>query len=329
MRRLLLVLMVFGLAALATAPSALATFHLTRVTEVLTSSSASTAQQFVELQDPAEPFPAASGPYWLVVYSATGMELGAQQLANAALAADAAQGPILISTAAYDAAGGTSGDFALTVSLPTAAGQACFAHEAGKAPVHCMTWGTIQNQIANPLAPPSGGPAPGDGLSLQKQCDGTAAVGAPTPAAANAQLTAPCVGKPPVTGPSPGAGGGSEEHGGGANGSPGSFAGVVVRGLSARASGSGAVKFSVACPARTSGGCAGKMTLRDGRKTVASASFSVAAGKSRPVRLRLHGAELDKLRQAGRLKLRLVIAAHDGTGASPAAKVVKVTVREP
>jgi hypothetical protein len=235
---------------------------------------------------------------------------------------------MLISTLAYDAAAGTSGDFTLAVSLPIAAGQACFAHEAGKAPVHCMTWGTIQNQIAGPLAPPTSGAAPGDGLSLQKQCDGSGAVAAPTPGAANAVATAACIGKPPVSVPAPEAGPTTPSpHNPGGGNAQSAFGGVTVHRHSVAASGNGRVSFVVACPAQTRGRCAGRVTLEDGSRSVGASAFSIAAGKSGPVALRLRPAELEKLTAKGKLKLHLTIAAHDGAGTAAPDKVVSVTVR--
>jgi hypothetical protein len=338
MRRLAMLVAVCGAAALVAAPAANATFHETRVTEVLTSSAMSTAQQFVELQDPGEPYPSAEGPYWLVVYSATGVPLGSQTLDNATLATDAARGPILISTSAYDAAAGTTGDFALTVSLPTDAGQACFAHMADKEPVHCMTWGTIQNQITDPIAPPTSGAAPGDGLSLQTQCDGTAAVASPTPGAANTEVASACTSPPPGGGGGTGGGGGGTGGGGTGGGGTGgggpggtrhTFKGVAIHGTSVRVSSSGVATFAVSCPTGTHGSCTGKLTLRDGRKAVASHSFSVRAGRTAKVKLSLDRTERGKLRRRHQLKLSLALVAHDGTRTAAKPHTVKVTLSVP
>jgi hypothetical protein len=318
----------FAAAALIAAPSAMATFHETRVTEVLTSNGGSSAQQFVELQDPAELFPAGSGPYWLVVYSAAGAPLGSEQLSNTTLATAAAQGPMLISTAAYDAAAGTTGTFGLSVSLPGPAGQACFAHGAGKEIVHCISWGTIETQAPNPLAPPSAGAAPSDGMSLQTQCNGTAAVAAPTPGAANAMVAA-CGGSPSPPPTPPGGTPGGGKGGEGVGKAPPSAGGAnqpaaTIRGRRAHVSTAGTVHFTVVCPGQASSPCTGTLTLRDGSRRVGSKPFSVAAGGSRPVTLKLKRGERTKLQRRGSLSLSLEIA---GTGAAP--RSVRVTLEAP
>jgi hypothetical protein len=316
----------FAVVALIAAPSAMATFHQNRVTEVLTSNGGSGAQQFVELQDPGEPFPATSGPYWLVVYSPAGAPLASEQLSNTTLASAAAQGPMLISTAAYDAAAGKIGTFALTVSLPGAAGQACFAHGASKEVVHCMSWGTIEAQAPNPLAPPTAGAAPSDGMSLQTQCDGSAAVAAPTPGAANAAV-ATC-GKPASPPPTPP--GGPPGGGKGGEGPKAPPAGgakqpaATIQGRRARVSSAGIVHFTVVCPGQASSACAGTLTLRDGSRRVGSKPFSVAAGGSRPVALKLKRAERTKLQRRGSVSLTLEIA-----GAGTAPRSVRVTLEAP
>jgi hypothetical protein len=318
----------FVAAALIAAPSAMATFHETRVTEVLTSNGGSSAQQFVELQDPAEPFPAGSGPYWLVVYSAAGAPLGSEQLSNTTLATAAAQGPMLISTAAYDAAAGTTGTFGLSVSLPIPAGQACFAHGAGKEVVHCISWGTIETQAPNSLAPPTAGAAPSDGMSLQTQCNGTAAVAAPTPGAANATVVA-CGGSPSPPPSSPGGTPGAGKGGEGVGKAPPSAGGAnqpaaTIQGRRARVSTAGTVRFTVVCPGQASSPCTGTLTLRDGSRRVGSKPFSVAAGGSRPVTLKLKRGERTKLQRRDTLSLTLEI---DGTGAAP--RSVRVTLEAP
>ena len=197
MRRMAMLMAAGTTCALVWATPALATFHETKVSEVALSRNGSTTEQFVELRDPGEPYPAGSGPYKLVVYGADGVRLGGQTLSNTTLAAVAPVRPILISTPAYDAAAGSTGDFALTVALPSA-GQACFTAAGDtESRVHCMQWGTI----TTPLSGSGGsiaGPAPGDGQSLQTQCDGTAAVGAPTPGAANANIVPACTDSAPT-----------------------------------------------------------------------------------------------------------------------------------
>jgi hypothetical protein len=82
----------------------------------------------------------------------------------------------------------------------------------------------------------------------------------------------------------------------------------------------------VTCPAGTARGCAGKLTLKDGSKRVASKSFTAAAGKVATVKLKLGAAEARKLRRRHRLKLRLGIASHDGAGQAAPARTVRLTL---
>lgn len=195
MRRLAMLVVLGATFGLAATPAAQASFHLATVTEVGTSGGGYATRQFIELQDPAEPFPADDGPYELAVYSAAGVLVEKQPLAATTLQSVASRRPILISTAAFDAAAGTTGDFALTVALPDVAGQACFTADGSR--VHCMSWGTISTPLSGSGGRTSGG-APGDGQSLQTQCDGTALISNPTPAAPNDQVTAFCRNRAPV-----------------------------------------------------------------------------------------------------------------------------------
>ena len=149
--------------------------HLMTVDEVATSLGASTANQFVELLDPAdEPF-LLGAPYRLAVYDGAGVGVGSQSLGSGMAIVDGGT-PMLVGRGAI----GAPPDVALTVALPTSAGQACFERGNGDR-IHCLRWGTIANPVGSIAA---GGPAPGDGQSLQI-CSGTAALGAPTPRASN------------------------------------------------------------------------------------------------------------------------------------------------
>lgn len=168
-------------AALALPAAASASFHLTHVNEVMTSNAGSTGQQFVELTDPSEPYPDAEGPYGLKVYDAGGAELGSQTIDKSKLQTHNWSKPFLISTAAADTALGSTGDAPLTVSLPQAAGQACFVALNGSSLVGCVAWGCVTKTVGGATA----APAPADGQSTGRQSDGTFTLGTPTPAAAN------------------------------------------------------------------------------------------------------------------------------------------------
>lgn len=195
MRRLAMLVVLGATFGLAATPAAQASFHLAKVSEVLTSNGGDATRQFIEVQDPAEPFPAEDGPYELAVYSPAGVLIAKQPLAAATLESAAARRPMLISTPAFDAAAGTTGDFALTTALPTAAAQACFLAAGSR--VHCMSWGTIADPLSGSGGRTAGG-APTDGQSLQTQCNDTALLATPTPAAANAQVAPSCSNRAPV-----------------------------------------------------------------------------------------------------------------------------------
>jgi opacity protein-like surface antigen len=149
--------------------------HLMTVNEVATSLSGSTANQYVELLDPFdEPFLAVGG-YRLVSYDAAGVSMGDQPLAGGIGMIDGGT-PMLIGKGSV----GAAPDQALTVSLQTPNGQACFQRNDGSI-INCMRWGSITNPVG--LAATTG-PSPGDGQSLQS-CPSGAALGTATPKAAN------------------------------------------------------------------------------------------------------------------------------------------------
>ena len=176
----------FALALLVWAASAGAAFHLMHVNEVGLSAAGNGDAQFVEFADPSdEAFPDAGAPYKLVVFDASAAKLGDQQISTQLLR-DKGTAPILISTAAADAALATTGDAVLAVKLP-AAGQVCFTSGTAESKVHCVSYGCLTN---------SSGAAPRDGQSLQRQADEKWHHAAPTPKAANTAgaATAPCPG---------------------------------------------------------------------------------------------------------------------------------------
>ncbi len=185
MRPLLATLLAFLLLA---APAA-ALDHRMTVNEVATSLAGSTANQFVELLDPAdEPFPFPTG-YRLAVYDSAGVSVGNQSLGSGMAVIDGGA-PMLIAKGDVGATPHT----ALTIALPASAGQACFERASGDK-IHCLRWGTIANPVGTLAA---SGPAPADGQSLQI-CGGTTAPAAPTPRAANSCAAS----QPPSQSPPP------------------------------------------------------------------------------------------------------------------------------
>ena len=189
-------------ATLTTVTGAAADHHNMKVNELSLSSGGDPSAQFVELQDPIdEPFPPTFyDPYGLAVYDASGMPAGSQSFGNPFAMRDNTQ-PWLIASASS----GLSGDATLTVALPQGSGQVCFTASGGAERVHCLAYGCP----AAPLGSTGGteqGLAPPDGQSLQR-VNGSLALGAPTPKAANtASGSATCAGGT-VGGPQGGGGG--------------------------------------------------------------------------------------------------------------------------
>jgi hypothetical protein len=310
MRRIAVALSL-SLAGLAfTAAPAFATFHLEMVNEVmLASSSGDSSVQFVELLDNGgteESFTPVFAPYKLVIYDAAGNKLGEHTLNPSGLrAASAADREYLISTPAADAAFGVTGDEQLDVALPAGAGQACFEANPNPPAFSCMTWGTITKPVAtNSMG--TGvvhGPTPANGQSDQRQPDGSVVAADPTPKAKNRST-------------STGGGGGGGTGGGGGSGSA-PFVGVTFAAHSAAISHSRA-SVSLRCPSG-SGGCSGKITLRakkTGAATVklGSASFSISAGGTKKVRVKLSKAGKRLLARKHRLKASAVVDATDAAG---------------
>src|SRR4051812_45105875 len=259
------------------AQSAWATFHLEMVNEVMLGSSSGDANvQFVELLDHGgseEEFTPVCAPYKLVIYDAAGNKLGEHMLDPSGLrSAAAADGEYLISTSAADAAFGVTGNERLDVSLPPGAGQACFQANPNPPAFSCMTWGSISKPVAtNSMGTGSvNGPVPANGQSDQRLQDNSVVAATPTPKARNSAT---------------GAGGG----GGGGGGST-VFAGLGFAATKASVDRHGRASIALSCPA-SSGGCSGKITLTRGSKSakttkLGSAQFSVAAGKTRKVKVK-------------------------------------------
>jgi hypothetical protein len=193
MRRILISLALATAAAGLGASPAQATFHLNTVNEVVLASAGGDAStQFVEFLDNGgteEQFTPAFAPYKLIVYDGAGNGLGAQTLNPTGLrAAAAADREYLVSTATVDTAFGVTGDERLTVSLPSSAGQVCFAgSESPPQAVSCMTYGTISKPVStNSFGTGSiHGPVPPNGESDQRQPNGSVIAAAPTPKARN------------------------------------------------------------------------------------------------------------------------------------------------
>jgi hypothetical protein len=227
--------------------------------------------------------------------------------------------PYLISTAAADAAFPTAtGDETLTVSLPRTAGQACYTAGSGETAYSCITWGCITHFVSTSGTGSFHGAVPANGMSAQRQPSDAVQIAAPTPKATN------------VAGASPRA---CATSGGGAQ-----FSGVKVPKQTVTVK-NGKAPVLVKCPAKAKGSCVGKLTLKTakavkdskGKKrviTLGSANFTIAAGKSKTVKVKLSKqgkfvvAHHDSVKAVGTAK------AHDGTGKSKTTSG-KVTLKRP
>jgi hypothetical protein len=298
MRRIaVLVIGSFAIAGASAAPAA-ATFHLEMANEVmLASSTGDTNVQFVELLDHGgseEVFTPAFAPYKLVIYDAAGNKLGEHQLDPTGLRGAAAAGKeYLVSTAAADAAFGVTGNEALDVKLPAAAGQACFQANPNPPAFSCLTWGSISKPVpTNSMGTGSvNGPVPPDGQSDQRLPDGSVVAAPPTPKAPNKA---------------------------GSSQSPPPFAGVGFGKRKVQVDKAGRAHVPLTCPAG-SGGCTGRLTLRaktGKRKSLGTVSFSIAPGRGKRVAVKLSAAALKRFAKAHSLKARAVVVARDGAGRS-------------
>lgn len=184
MRRLPHALALALLASLALALPARASDHLMRINEVFPGSPG--GPQFVELLDSyPEPFP--SGPYKLIVYTATGATVGRVLLPQSELIATGTS-PYLVANAAH----GGLPDEPLTVALP-AAGQLCYTRGEAETKIHCVSYGCPGRLPFNSEAGSEVIGYIGATWSGQRQEGGHFGVGRPTPDAANARLSSvPC-----------------------------------------------------------------------------------------------------------------------------------------
>ncbi|MDB4961211.1 MAG: hypothetical protein JWP01_1210 [Myxococcales bacterium] len=169
------------------AAPALASDHIMKVGEVmLANSSGSTAVQFIELEDPGEPFPAP--PYVVEIFGPAG---GAPLITYSTTIGNAALTRYTLATAQAQTELGFVAQTTLTATLPTN-GQACFTRMITPDRIHCFAWGTVTTVVAGSTM--NAGASPGNGMSVQRVA-GAYVVAAPTPGAVNSN------GMPMVDGP--------------------------------------------------------------------------------------------------------------------------------
>jgi hypothetical protein len=290
-----------------------ATYHLTKVNEMmLASSSGDAGVQFVELLNlggAEEQFTPLFGPYTLMIYGAAGNLLAEQTLNPNGLRAAAMTGrEYLVSTSAADTAFHVSGDERLTVTLPTSAGQACFGGSPQPSSVSCLSWGMITKPVPiNPVGSGSAnGSVPPSGESDQRQADNSIIAACPTPKAPNSSKACATAPPAPFTGIS--------------------FAAHVVK-VDRR----GRALVRLHCPAGTDGSCRGTLTLRAIRRRAkfGQARFQITSSTTATIRVKLSSATLKQLRRHGKLNARATTVARDaaGTSKTTAPRITLVSAR--
>ncbi len=124
-------------------------------------------------------------------------------------------------------------------------------------------------------------------------------------------------------------GGGPDQTGGptGGGGPVSAFAGAAIAGRTARVDKRGRVSMKVRCPATAAGRCSGTDTLRGAHDAkLGKAHLSIAAGKTKKVKIKLSRAARKLLARKHRLKAREVVVARDAGGVSRTTSA-RVTLR--
>jgi hypothetical protein len=104
------------------------------------------------------------------------------------------------------------------------------------------------------------------------------------------------------------------------------FAGVLLRKQTVKVR-KGVARIKVTCPVSAIGRCLGKLTLTKGKRKLGSRSFSIAAGRTARVRVKLSKAARRTLKRKHRLKAIATARAHDSRGGGNRRKSARVTLR--
>jgi hypothetical protein len=91
------------------------------------------------------------------------------------------------------------------------------------------------------------------------------------------------------------------------------FAGVAVVSRKAKAR-KRTVKIALSCPAGTPGSCDGTLKLKKGKARLGKAAFSIPAGQTMKVKVKLSKKARKLLKLHGKFKSRATVLAHDGLG---------------
>jgi hypothetical protein len=145
----------------ATAPAALADFHLMRVDEVFTGTGSDANADFVELEMQAVGQGNVSG-HPLQLFDAGGAQFDCDLPVD--VPNENVGGRILFATAAAEAAVPVNADFVIPPMLDGSSGAACFAG------VDCVSWGSFSGTTPSPAGTPFAGGIPG-GESIERGGD--------------------------------------------------------------------------------------------------------------------------------------------------------------
>ncbi|HKP92127.1 MAG TPA: choice-of-anchor Q domain-containing protein, partial [Thermoleophilaceae bacterium] len=117
------------------------------------------------------------------------------------------------------------------------------------------------------------------------------------------------------------------------------FPGVAIRTGSTTVSGAGIASLKLACPGPASvlGQCSGRLRLtrtvvRNGKRTtvgLGKAPFTIDAGSTKTVKVKLSDAALEQLRAAGKMTAKATARAVDGRGGTPKFNKRNVTLKAP
>jgi hypothetical protein len=140
-------------------------------------------------------------------------------------------------------------------------------------------------------------------------------------------LADPAVVERATQGPAGGNGGNSNGGGnGGGQVPPAAFPGVAISGGSVKVK-RGVATVKVTCPAAAQGACAGRLTLKLGRRSIGSKAFGIRPGQAAKVRVRISRSAKKRLTKRGRLRVSAGATARDGRGAAVRSPAKKLTLK--
>lgn len=111
------------------------------------------------------------------------------------------------------------------------------------------------------------------------------------------------------------------------------FTGAAVPSQTDTLTKQGAAPVKVSCPAGTTGGCSGKLTLKTSNRvgghilTLGSRNFQIAAGKRATVNVKLSSQGVKLVKHDGHIKPNAIASSHDGAGHHKT-RTTKITLKK-